>query len=378
MEFSVNTNALVGLSDLMDRRWTDFESGRSYLKNNAHFSVLNKGILNAIWGRHQNIVDDIDAFLSSAAGRFAGPCAVAVTDANVTYLRSDRGAVIRNDAALPVVTGPSAESASAATTADLSLDRSVFADPYRPTARLQPPPDHRGDYPYEMSYFDVLSPTTALRDVIWKATGLAAIFGLLDRPYDIISEAVRPLSGDWARYVACADVFDNVALMVADAAACADHGTITIPRTWTGNAADACTRATADFAAVLRSAVDPLHRTAATYREVAKRVRAEAEALAALLTLLGDTIIESGLEALTGGLEAPYKAVSELADLEKVVARTIEIEQLVSRAHAAADADMGTLESWWAGFGIVRDGPPLPAMTASVPNLPRQGSTRFE
>ena len=112
------------------------------------FLVLNKGILNAIWGRHQNVVDDIDAFLSSAAERFAGPCAVAVTDANVIYLHSDRNAVIRNDAALPVVTGSGAESAAAAAAADPSLDQSVFADPYCPTARLQPPPDHRGDYPH--------------------------------------------------------------------------------------------------------------------------------------------------------------------------------------------------------------------------------------
>src|SRR5258705_2769474 len=226
MEFSVNTSALVGLSDLLDRRWTDFESGRAYLKNNAHFSVLNKGILNAIWGKHQNIVDECDASLPSAAERFAGPCAVAVTEANVTYLHSDRNAVIRNDAAVPVASGPVGESASAATTADPSLDRSVFADPYCPTARLQPPPDHRGDYPYEMSYFDVLSPTTALRDVIWKVTGVAAMVGLLDRPYDIISEAVRPVSGDWARYRSCADVYDNVAQMVADAAACVDHGRV--------------------------------------------------------------------------------------------------------------------------------------------------------
>jgi hypothetical protein len=378
MEFSVNTSALVGLSDLMDRRWTDFESGRSYLKNNAHFSVLNKGILNAIWGKHQDIVDEIDAFLSSAAERFAGPCSVAVTDADVTYLHSDHSAVIRNDAALAVATGDNAVSAPAAATADLALDRSVFADPYCPTARLQPPSDHRGDYPYEMSYFDVLSPTTALRDVIWKTTGLAATFGLLDRPYDIISEAVQPLSGDWARYVACADVYDNLAQLVGDAAACVDHGRITIPRTWTGNAADACARAIADFSAVLRAAVVPLHRTAASYREVAQGVRAEAEALAALLTLLGDTILESGLEALTGGLEQPYQAMSELADLEKVVGRIIEVSQVVSRAHALADAGMGAAESWWADWGIVRAAQPLPAMTASAPSLPRQGSTRLE
>ena len=378
MEFSVNTSALVGLSDLMDRRWTDFESGRSYLKNNAHFSVLNKGVLNAIWGRHQSIVDEIDAFLCSAAERFAGPCAVAVTDANVTYLRSDRNAVIRNDAALPVASGPAAESASAATTADLSLDRSAFADPYCPTARLQPPPDHRGDYPREASYFDVLSPTTALRDVIWKVTGVAAMLGLVDRPYDIVAEAVQPISGDWARYVSCADVYDNLAGMVGDAAACVDHGRATIARTWTGNAADACARATAGFSTALGAAVDPLHRTAATYREVAQGVRAEAEALAAVLTLLGDIAVESGLEALSGGLEQPYQMMSELADLEKIVGKIIEISRIVSKAHEVAEAGMGTAESWWLGFGVVRDAGPLPAMAASVPSLPRQGSTRFE
>ena len=378
MEFSVNTSALVGLSDLMDRRWTDFESGRSYLKSNAHFSVLNNGILNAIWGKHQNVVDEIDAFLSDAAERFAGPCAVAVTDANVTYLHSDRGAVMRNDAALPAAPGPGGETASAAATADLSVDRSVFADPYCPTAALQPPPDHRGDYPCAMSYFDVLSPTTALRDVIWKVTGVAAMVGLLDRPYDIIAEAVQPISGDWARYVSCADVYDNVAQMVGDAAACVDHGRVTIARTWTGNSADASARGHGR----LRRRPACGGRSAPPDRRRLPRgrhgVRAEAEALAAALTLLGDIAIESGLEALIGGLEEPFQVLSEISDVEKTVGKIIEISRIVSKAQGVAEAGIGTVESLWLGFGVVREARPLPAMTASAPNLPRQASTRFE
>jgi hypothetical protein len=254
----------------------------------------------------------------------------------------------------------------------------VFADPYVPTYRLLPPPDHRGDYPVETSYFDVLSPMTSLRDVIWSATDLAAVFGLLDRPFDIISEAVRPLSGDWARYVACADVFDNLAQLIGDAAACVDRGRITIPRAWTGNAADACVHAMVDFSATLRRAIDPLHGTATAYREVARGVRAEAEALAAVLTLLGDTILESALEPLTGGLEEPYQAVSELADLEKVAKSVIEIGHLVARAHELADTGMGAGESWWSDWAVVRGGHPLPELAISVPALPRPGSARFE
>lgn len=229
-----------------------------------------------------------------------------------------------------------------------------------------------------MSYFDVLSPTTALRDVIWKVTGVAAVFGLLDRPYDIIAEAVQPISGDWARYVSCADVYDNLAGMVGDAAACVDHGRVTIARTWTGNAADACARATADFSTALRAAVDPLHRTATTYREVARGVHAEAEALAAALTLLGDMAIESGLKALTGGLEQPYQVMSEIADMEKIVGKIVEVSRIVSKARDVAEVGMGGLESMWLGFGVVRDGHHIPAMSAVAPNLPRQGSTRFQ
>jgi hypothetical protein len=179
MGFSVNSNALFGLSDMMDRRWEDFESARTYLKANTQFSVLNAGLLNDILGQHQQIVDSIDGFLSGAAQRFAGPCATAVIEANLSYRSSDLDAAARTDAALPVVppatpqpTGP----------ANQSLDRSVFVDMRRPTGWLQTPPDHHADHPLELSLLDALSPTTVLRDAIWGATGLAARFGLLDRP----------------------------------------------------------------------------------------------------------------------------------------------------------------------------------------------------
>lgn len=388
MEFSVNSNALIGLSEMMDRRWEDFESGRTYLKANTHFSVLNAGLLNDLLGQHQKIVDSIDEFLSGAAQRFAGPCATAVIEADLSYRNSDRDAAARADAALPAPGtvlqghGPAAavpEPAAPPPTgpADQSLDRSVFVDMRCPTAWLQPPSDHRGDHLIEMSPLDALSPTSVLRDVIWGATGLAARFGLLHRPYDIIAEVVQPLSGDWSGYVRCADVYDNLAHAIEDAAACADDGRMTIDRVWTGNAADACITAIAAFSTNLRAAVEPLHRTAEAYRTVAETVRADSEVLAAALILLTDFIIESGLEAPSGLLEAPYQFVTGAVDLERLTSKTFDIARIMEKMWEVSKAIMNGAEGNVAGLGLVWDSTPVPAMSATTPNLPRPAFARF-
>jgi len=375
MEFSVNSNALFGLSDMMDRRWEDFESARTYLKANTQFSVLNAGLLNDILGQHQKIVDSIDEFLSGAAQRFAGPCATAVIEANLSYRSSDLDAAARTDAALPVVppatprpTGP----------ANQSLDRSVFVDMRRPTGWLQTPPDHHADHPLELSLLDALSPTTVLRDAIWGATGIAARFGLLDRPYDIVAEVVQPLSGDWSGYLRCADVYDNIAHTIEDAAACADDGRMTIDRVWTGNAAEACITSMAAFSANLRAAIDPLHRTAATYRSVAETVRADSEVLAAMLTLLADFIIETGLEAPTGLLEAPYEVVGEAVNLERLATKVFDVMRIMAKLWELGKAGMSNAASVTAGLGLIWDSSPVPAMATSGPNLPRPAFARFQ
>jgi hypothetical protein len=247
-----------------------------------------------------------------------------------------------------------------------------------PTGWLQPPPDHRADHPLEMSPLDALSPTTVLRDVIWTATAVAATFGLLDRPYDIIAEVVQPLSGDWSGYLRCADVYDNVAHAIEDAAACADDGRTTIGRVWTGNAAEACITSMAAFSTNLRAAIDPLHHTAVTYRAVAETVRADSEVLAAMLTLLADFIIETGLEAPTGLLEAPYEVIGEAVNLEKLATKVFDVVKIMAKLRELVRAGMSGTESLIAGLGLVWDSTPVPAMATSAPDLPRPAIARFQ
>jgi hypothetical protein len=390
MEFSVNSSALVGLSDLMDRRWEDFESARAYLRTNARFSVLNGGLLNDLVGQHQQIVREIDAFLAAAAEGFAGPCATAVTEANLTYRRSDLSAMVRTDAALPTVRADPQELMGPVTgapfgLADQSVDRSVFADTRRPTTWLQPPPDHHADYPYEYTFFDQMSPTQHLRDQVWHITSVAAALGLMPRPIDIFVEVVQPLSGDWAAYVGCADVYDNLAHLLQEAALCVDDGRLTIGRVWTGNAAEACGDAVAVFAVSLRAAVDPLHEAASTYRSVAEIVRAEAKLIASVLSTILDLILESALEAPSVGLEAPLELATGVADVYKVVHLAIELLALVEKARTSALARMvvagapfDTVVRELVVTGTVWDLSPVPAMAATAPNLPRPGYIRFQ
>lgn len=284
MEFSVNSTALAGLVEMLDRRWQDYESGRTYLKGNAHFSVFSTGVLDAIHGTHQEIVREIDALLATAAEGFAGPCSTAVAEANSLYLHSDLAAAARADAAVPVPTAgrycpttpAGTDAAGAAGRADPTAGPQIFFDPVCPSAWYRQPPDHRSDHPYQFSCFDAFSPASWGREAIWKVTGLAARFGVLDRPYDVVAEAVEPLCGDWAGFMTCADVYDNLAEAINDTIRCVTAGGHAVGRVWTGNAADTCAQDLGRFAVDLNAAVAPLHQTAATYRQVAEGVYLQA------------------------------------------------------------------------------------------------------
>jgi hypothetical protein len=108
-------------------------------------------------------------------------------------------------------------------------------------------------------------------------------------------------------------------------------------------------------------------------------VRADSEVLAAALTMLFDFIIETGLEAPTGLLEAPYEAISEVADLERVAARMVEVMRAMYKCCEAAKASMSGAQSFLAGLGLVWNSTPVPAMmAATAPNLPRRAIAHFQ
>ncbi|MEN3304113.1 MAG: hypothetical protein V7603_315, partial [Micromonosporaceae bacterium] len=328
MKFSVNATALPGLADLMDRRWQDLTEGRDYLNRNTRIEAGQAGILNWLWGQHEKVVTAVGDFLGSAADGYAAAYGGAVVEASAYYQHTDAQAAVRLDATLPRVDDPGKHDTTS-TSADLSLDSSVFADHMCPGDRYAPPVDHHAENPYTFAALDTLSPTSEVRELVWQVSQIAVDLGLLDRPYDVLEEAVKPFSGDWAAFAGCADTYQHIADALNDAANCVMDGVTTIPQVWTGNAADQCAMGLSRFAADLTAAVDPLRATAEAYASTAEQVRAHAEVLAALLTILIDEVVEAALDTASGGVLSVFQAVTTLEDAVQTV---LKMRRIVAAA----------------------------------------------
>ena len=74
-----------------------------------------------------------------------------------------------------------------------------------------------------------VSPTAFGRQVIITATEVGAVLGICPRwdPYEAV---LKPLTGDWSGFRACADVFDHLAEAVGDMAGNLDVGAGAVDR----------------------------------------------------------------------------------------------------------------------------------------------------
>ncbi|MBO0870503.1 MAG: hypothetical protein J2P15_18255, partial [Micromonosporaceae bacterium] len=300
MNFSVNTSALPGLAQLMERRWGALQGGYDYLKR---YTVIGQaeGVLNWLLGEHQEVVNGVGAYLERAANDYALPYATAITAATAYYRRNDADAAARLDATLAPLDDPG-KHGPAIPPANQGLGPELFSDP--PMCQVNwygPPHDYQADYQLEFLPFDALSPTSDARELIWQASRIAVALGLLDHPYDIIDELVKPLSGDWTAFAACAEVFQHLGNSLIDQASCIHDGVRKIDQVWTGNAADACASGLDRFAGDLNRASAVLYRTAAMYADTAEQVKAQAAVLASVVTTLLDMAIDAGLSAGTDG-----------------------------------------------------------------------------
>src|SRR5439155_21694985 len=95
-----------------------------------------------------------------------------VSRAVASYRSSDLDARARLDASLPGVIDPAVPSRLA----DQSASPEIFAD--LTCLSLATPPDFQAEYPYHPHWYDLLSPSSIARDVIWYVTGVLAKLGL--------------------------------------------------------------------------------------------------------------------------------------------------------------------------------------------------------
>lgn len=362
MTFSVNLSALGGLPPCLDRRESDLKTARHYLRANT---TLRYGSgLATMSGRHEEVVCAIERYLDDAAGNYAGTDALRLREAINAYRYADSRATQRADAALPAwrtAVPPPPPSASSR-----QLGPAIFEDTDTPTTTLVPPADHHVDMPYQPSWFDLLSPGSTLRDIIWYTSGFAARLGLLERAYDPFECLVGPYVGDWAGLLRCAEVFDRVGDLLTGVASTIAGADELVPRIWTGNAANMCVVNLADFADCLRSGVPPLRSIAVTYRAVAQGVQDNAALLSTLLTDLFDFGAEAAIEAETFGLFGAYEVGSALGDFAKTLHAALGIagacQDLVSAGFSMSDDIAHRL-------GILTGTASMPSMIGPVPAI---------
>jgi hypothetical protein len=366
MKFSVNAAALPGLAQLLDRRHQDLTDGLFYLHHNTHVEAGQAGILNWLLGEHRQVVAGVGAFLGRAGDGYAGPYATAIDRAAGYYGHTDATAAARLDATMAPPDDPGKHTPEAGQ-ADPTLAATAFADPVCPGTNYQPPADHQAEYRYDFTPMDSMSPTSNVRELIWQVSAIAVDFGLLDHPYDVIDEAVKPFSGDWAAFAGCADVFSHLAAAVTDNGGCVQAGMRTLPRVWTGNAADACTAGLAGFAGTLLSAGPPLRDTSGAYRSAAEQIRAQAELLAALLTILIDEAVEAAIDAASGGM---FEEAQVATTIEDIVDTVLKLRRVVAAAWDIAHSFAANGQVSTRNLGVIGNSHPLPALTGSLPDLP--------
>jgi hypothetical protein len=317
MEFSVNTKALVGLVDMLDRRGADVGRVASYV--NAHSALQwGPGLLNNFRGTHEQIGREVDAFLHRVANNRLYQYAAGIDGAVQDYNSSDQAANARVDATLP---GSGSLPPRSARPADQALGPDIFADPTKLV--LKAPPDFSADHPYEPPWYDTFSPSSWGRDGLWKITSAATTLGVLDHPIDAAQAFTLPLCGDWPGLERYSFALRQTAQSLSFIGERVHNGAITLSRAWTGHAADNCATAFGSFTLDLKDAEEIVNRLADGYHELADAAREKGEGLVGLVTTVGDIVGSFGMAAIFKVPEIIEKT-PQLARLITHIAEIIE------------------------------------------------------
>jgi hypothetical protein len=251
------------------------------------------------------------------------------------------------------------------------LGPGIFADPQG--FNLLQPPDTRAQYPYHPSWYDVLSPTTIIRDAIWYLSSLAAKFGLIDRPWDPYEEAAEPLCGDWAGLERISFALCAVAGAVSMTSIRVDSGATTVDRVWTGHAATNCSDVLAHFAEDIEPAVGILIEIARNYHEVAESAREHAEGLAALVSTLADIAGSFGGEIVVDLVVDSPKAAEAVHELMHVIPA---ISHAIHALHLVIEGKQGHLEKLASDLGSLVNRSMNVDMPDDMPALPTPAHRR--
>ncbi|GAA1032406.1 hypothetical protein GCM10009557_30820 [Virgisporangium ochraceum] len=357
MGFSVDAAALAGLPRQLDRLEEDATTARTYLQRYTQLNA-GEGIINLILGGHREATRKVSEFYW-LVNAVADGQSRAVSSSVAHYRQTDVAAAAAFDAKLPTVASPPQ--------LDPALSSAGFVDRGEPQSDLTTPKDYSTEYRFEMKWHSYLSPTSYVRNVIWKATVLAARFGIMDKPIDIFLEWLKPFLGDWDAFRACADVHENLADATVTMGTNMRSGANDSQYVWTGNAANACRRDLGGIADALNLANRKLTELSAEYRSVAESTRKLAEAVAALVVVAADLAAMAllSLTAAARGGPGPTLAVN-VAVGARSIWQVIEIGMKILDSIKIAESGAKAFTSGMDGFNVIDPKGPMPALAGGA------------
>lgn len=373
MGFSVESDAVAALGKQVERLSEDALQGKSYVVEHTDINLTGEGLVNLIAGGHRQVQDQVENFLQKLADPTASSTAEALEVAARQYRSTDNANSAELDA-----TYPSHDVAKARRgVEEVVAQVGVFEDVADPASRYKPPQDYNddGDYAYEPDWWDLASPSSLVRDAIWKVTDAATALGICDRAYDPYEVVLKPVVGDWAGMRACADVFRNMGAATEDMATDIRWSAQSINKAWTGNAADSCQVHLLALASSLESAKKPLNDIAQEYQAASEGAVALRRAVGTLLSDISDAALTAAASAAvagasgTTGVGLPIALVVgafTLTRVYKVVNGLLNLLDLIGRIAAVVDTVNGAGND----FGKVDATNPLPALPGNSMTVP--------
>lgn len=371
MGFSVDPDAVAALAKQPDRLAEHAKQGESYVAKSTDLDLTGEGLINLISGGHSQVQEQVDRFLTTLAHPTASSTAATLDSAAKHYRSMDAASARELDA-----TYPSSDVAAVEQGAErIRAAAGAFEDVADPTVRYRPPADYNEEMPFEPHWSDLASPTSLLRDAIWKVTDAAASVGICDRAYDPFEVFLKPVVGDWAGMRGCADVFRNVGAALADMADNTGWSARGISDVWTGNAADSCQTYLFVLAKSLESAKQPLEQIAQEYEDAAVGAQRLSSSIGSLLSDISDAALAAVASAAVSGLAGSTGAglpialiigAFTLTRIYKVVHGVMQILDLISRIRAAMD----TFEGAAGDFGKIDANAPLPQLPTNSMTVP--------
>lgn len=376
--FKADPSAIREFGQLVGKQSDHVNAGDRYLMSNTLLQQDSEGWLNQLSGAHDALIDNSRTWFQTLGRWTLEGAELSILDSAAYYGRTDAEAAAEFDAKLDHHT----TNRALPEPTHYFQERSrvgIFGETEDPASHFTKPDDYaaQGGWRWQPDWSDTVSVASAGRGAIMAATDFLAWTGALDRGYDPYEFLLKPVTGDWSGFRACADVFRNAADAARAVSGNLSHGRYGLASSWEGKAADSCEAFFELVAMAVVPAADVLDRIGDEYEKAAKGAFDFASVVGSLLSDLIDAAVICAAAASAGAATGPFgwvvggsivawEAAQIVACIEKL-ADAWTVANDVITAFAAGENSFGRL---WASDKMLPVLPESGAAGSSMIQLP--------